>query len=310
MAMQVKANNATRVRNRVIGIFVALGVIVFVSILTAISAAENKKTIAVVKLKDDTSISANSLITEDMLESYDMYYKEFENYGTQDLGDGNKRSAIVRWSDKDLVVGQRYAAYYLRQGTVLFWDSTLKDQTRKNSYLYSMSGELLNIQMTTTQEFGDMVVPGDTLNVRAVYNVVEYNLPTEEAYKLSKEDGAEVTGVEKTRNELLFSEVQILDMLNSSGNSIFDIYYEYIAMTKAEQSAALDDDGFLESVKPNSILVEVTSEEVERFMELSAAGAQYQMTLLPRTSSSAMTESLSEIQTALAGIAGLQNEGN
>lgn len=310
MAMQVKANNATRVRNRVIGIFVALGVIVFVSILTAISAAENKKTIAVVKLKDDTSISANSLITEDMLESYDMYYKEFENYGTQDLGDGNKRSAIVRWSDKDLVVGQRYAAYYLRQGTVLFWDSTLKDQTRKNSYLYSMSGELLNIKMTTTQEFGDMVVPGDTLNVRAVYNVVEYNLPTEEAYKLSKEDGAEVTGVEKTRNELLFSEVQILDMLNSSGNSIFDIYYEYIAMTKAEQSAALEDDGFLESVKPNSILVEVTSEEVERFMELSAAGAQYQMTLLPRTSSSAMTESLSEIQTALAGIAGLQNEGN
>jgi hypothetical protein len=162
--------------------------------------------------------------------------------------------------------------------------------------------------MTTTSDFGDMVVPGDSLNIRAVYTATVYNLPTAETYQLSQEEGSDVTGVEKTYNELLFSEVQILDMLNDSGNSIFDIYYEYISMTKEEQSAALDDDSFLESVQPASILVEVTSEEVERYMELQAAGATYQITLLPRTSSSSITESLSEIQTALAGIAGLSDD--
>lgn len=308
MAMQVKANNASRVKNRILGIFIALGVIVFVCVLTAISAAENKKTITVCRIVPDQPISANSLITENMVEPYDMYYKEFEQYGTMEFSDGSTRSTIVRWADKDLVLGQRYAAYYMRGGTILFWDSTLKDQTRKNSYLYSMSGELLNIQMTTTDDFGDMVVPGDSLNIRATYTETVFNLPTEEAYIMSQEDGADITGVEYTRNELLFSEVQILDMLNSQGNSIFDIYYEYIAMTKAQQSAALQDDGFLQSVQPSSILVEVTSEEVERYMELQAAGAQYQITLLPRTSSSAMTESLSEIQTALAGIAGLESK--
>ena len=308
MAMQVKANNASRVKNRILGIFVALALIIFVCVLTAISAAENKKTITVCRISTDSPISANSLITEDKLVAYDMYYKEFEQYGTMKFNDGTTRSTIVRWADKDAVIGKRYAAYYMREGTLLFWDSTLKDQTRKNSYLYSMSGELLNIKMTTTQDFGDMVVPGDSLNIRAVYQATVYNLPTVEAYQLSQEDGAEVTGVEKTYNELLFSEVQILDMLNSSGSSIFDIYYEYIAMTKAQQQAALADDGFLESVKPASILVEVTSEEVERYMALQAAGAQYQMTLLPRTSSSSITESLSEIQTALAGIAGLEKD--
>lgn len=309
MALNIKANNASRSKNRLLGIIIAACVIVFICIMTAISSAETKKTITVVRIKSDTPISANSLITDDMLEAYDMYYKEFQQYGTMKFSDGSTRSTIVRWNDKDLVVGKRYAAYYMRGGTVLFWDSTISDQTRKNSYLYSMSDELLNIQMTTTQDFGDMVVPGDTLNVRATYTAKVYNLPTEQEYKLNSANGAAASdGVEITKTDSLFSEVTILDMLNSSGNSIFDIYYQYIAATKAEQQAMLNDDEFLQSVQPASILVECTAEEVEHYMKLQAAGASYQMTLLPRTSSSSITDSLSEIQTALAGIAGLKEQ--
>lgn len=307
MAVNLKSNNSSRAKNRLIGIVLALGVIIFVSVLTAISSAEMKKTVTVVRLKKDVAIPANSLITENMVEAYDMYYKEYKQYGTMKFSDGSTRSTIVRWQDRDAVLGQRYAAYYMRSGTVLFWDSTIKDQTRKNSYLYNMSGELLNINMTTTKDFGNMVVPGDSLNVRATYTTTLYNLPTEEEYKLSQEAGeGTYNGVEVTNTECLFSEVQILDMLNSDGNSIFDIYYQYIASTKTQQQAMLSDDGFLASVKPSSILVECTSEEVEHFMELEANKADYQMTLLPRTSSSSITDSLSEIQTALAGIAGLE----
>lgn len=301
--INLKVNNATKARNRIIGIVLALCVIVFVCIMTAISSAENKKTIDVVRIKTNYPISANALITEDMIERYPMYYKEFEQYGTMKFSDGTTRSTIVRWSDKDYVLGKRYAAYYMRGGTILFWDSTIADQTRKNSYLYNMSGELLNIQMETKKDFGDMVVPGDSLNIRATYTYTNYDLTSEEAYMLSggqSTDGAEVTVVEP-----LFSEVTILDMLNSSGQSIFDIYYEYIAASKAEQAALLQDDGFLEAVQPKSILLECTAEEVEHYMKVQSYGASYQMTLLPRTGSSSITESLSEIQTALAGIAGL-----
>ena len=296
MALKVKSNNASRAKNRLIGILLAACLVV---------SAETKKTITVVRLKSDSPISANSLITEDKIEAYDMYYKEFQQYGTMKFSDGSTRSILVRWSDRDLVVGQRYAAYYLRGGTVLFWDSTLKDQTRKNSYLYNMTGELLNIQMNTVQDFGDMVVPGDTLNIRATYSTTVYNLPTELEYRLSTESGGTGTvGVEVAKTDMLFSEVSILDMLNSSGSSIFDIYYSYIGKTKAEQMMLLSDDNFLASVKPASILLECTAEEVERFMTLDEAGASYQITLLPRTSSSSITDSLSEIQEALAGIAG------
>lgn len=305
MALQVKANNQSRARNRILGILIALIVVMIITIATAAASAESRKTIAVVRLKDD--ISANALITDDMLEVYDMYYKEYAQYGTMKFSDGTTRSTIVTWNMRDKVVGQRYAAYYLRGNTVLFWDSTIKDQTRKNSYLYSMSGELLNIQMTTTDDFGDMVVPGDSLNIYATYTETNYDLPSEEQYKYQMESGSAqgTSGVEQTKTELMFSEVQILDMLNGNGQSIFDIYYEYISKTKAEQQALLSDDSFLQNVQPASILLEVTSEEVERYMKLQSLGASYQMTLLPRKSSSSITDSLSDIQTALAGIAGL-----
>ena len=307
MALNVKANNQSRARNRILGILIALAAVLIITIATAAASAESRKTIAVVRLKDD--ISANALITNDMIEVYDMYYKEYEQYGTMEFSDGTTRSTIVTWNMRDKVVGQRYAAYYLRKNTVLFWDSTIKDQTRKNSYLYSMSGELLNIQMTTTDDFGDMVVPGDSLNIYATYTDTNYDLPSEEQYKYQVESGTSTnSGVEQTKTELMFSAVQILDMLNGNGQSIFDIYYEYISKTKAEQQALLQDDSFLENVQPASILLEVTSEEVERYMKLQSKGASYQMTLLPRKSSSSITDSLSDIQTALAGIAGLSDK--
>lgn len=305
MAMKVKTQGSTKFKTRIIGILLSLALIVFVIIMSIASSAEARKTVTVVKLKDDVSISANSLITEDMIESYEMYYKEYKNYGTMDgFSDGKVRSTIVTWADKDIVVGKRYAAYYLREGTLLFWDSTLSDQTRKNSYLYSMTGELLNINMNTVTDFGDMVVPGDTLNIRATYTKKYYNLPDEEAYMIAGGEGYE-DGVEVTQTSMLFSEVTILDMLNSAGNSIFDIYYDYISATKQEQAALLQDEAFLESVTPASILLEASPEEVEHYMELQSLGATYQITLLSRDGSSTIVDSLSEIQEALAGIAGI-----
>jgi hypothetical protein len=296
--MRVKVNSAGRARSRLFGVLIAIGMIVLVCILTTISASETKKTISVVRLKD--SVSANAMITDDMIEEYEMYYKEFEQYGVFTFSDGAKKKSIITWEDRDNVVGKRFAAYYLRGGTVLFWDSLMKEQTKKNSYLYSMDGELLNIQMDTA-DFGDMVVPGDTLNIRARYTKVSYDLPTEEEYKLAFSNNADIVGVEETVTEMLFSEVTVLDMLNSDGNSIFDIYYDYISKSKAQQSALLKDDTFLSSVKPKTILLEVTAEEADRFMEIGANDAEFLMTLLPRTGSNSIIDSLAEIQSALNG---------
>lgn len=295
--MQIKVNSSGRAKSRLFGLLIAIALIIFVCILTAVSSAENRKTVSVVRLKE--SVSANSMITENMIEEYEMYYKEFEQYGVVSFSDGSRKKSVVTWEDRDMIVNQRYSAYYLRGGTVLFWDSTIKEQTKKNSYLYSMDGELLNIQMNTT-DFGDMVVPGDTLNIRARYTKVNYDLPSEDQYRLSSRSGNS-TAVQETVTEMLFSEVTVLDMLNSSGNSIFDIYYDYISKSKAQQNALLNDEDFLKSVTPKTILLEVTAEEADRFLEMEANSPTYLMTLLPRTGSNSIIDSLAEIQSALNG---------
>jgi len=295
--MKIKVNSSGRAKSRLFGVLIAIALIIFVCVLTAISSAENRKTVSVLRLKE--SVSANSMITENMIEEYEMYYKEFEQYGVVSFSDGSKKKSVVTWEDRDMIVNQRYSAYYLRGGTVLFWDSTIKEQTKKNSYLYSMDGELLNIQMDTT-DFGDMVVPGDTLNIRARYTKVNYDLPSEEQYKLSSRN-SNSTAVQETVTEMLFSEVTVLDMLNSSGNSIFDIYYDYISKSKAQQNALLNDEDFLKSVTPKTILLEVTAEEADRFLEMEANSPTYLMTLLSRTGSNSIIDSLAEIQSALNG---------
>lgn len=300
MAMKVKTSTAARAKSRLVGIFIAVVTVVVVCVAVSISASETRKTISVVRLKE--AVSANAMITEDMIEEYQMYYKEFEQYGVVTFNDGTKKQSIVAWDDRDQVVGNRYAAYYMRGQTVLFWDATVKEQTKKNSYLYSMDGELLNIQMNT-EDFGDMVVPGDTLNIRVSYEATVYDLPSEEAYQLSAENGGSSEPVTLTKTEMLFSEVTVLDMLNKDGNSIFDIYYDYISKSKSAQSELLKNDEFLSSIEPDTILLEVTAEEADRFMEISGKSPTYQMTLLPRTGSSSIIDSLADIQAALSGTA-------
>ncbi len=290
---ETKAKNSNRYKSRLMGIVLSLGVIAGTSVITYIGSAENRKTVSVVKLKQ--GVSANQMITDDLIEEYEMYYKEFENYGVVNYADGSKRKAVITWDDRDKIVGKKYAAYYLRKDTVVFWDNFVSKQTRKNSYLYEMDGELLNIKMNTT-DFGDMVVPGDTLNIRCRYQKPNYDLPSEEAYRLS---GNKSTVVTETVTEMLFNEVTVLDMLNSNGSSIFDIYYEYISWSKSKQAQSLKDSNFLASVKPSTILLEVTPEEAERFMEMSGRNPQYLMTLLPRTGSSSIIDSLADIQSAL-----------
>lgn len=300
MAMKVKTSSASRAKGRVVGVIVALVTIIVVCVITAISSAENKKTIAVVRIKDGHSIGAGKMITDDDIEKYDMYYKEYAQSGILTFSDGSKKQSIVTWRDKDMVVGNRYSAYYLRGGTPLYWDATTKEQSKKNSYLYSMDGELLNIQLNT-EDFGDMVVPGDTINIRCAYEEVNYDLPTEEAYQLAVNSGTNISAVTTTKIEPLFKEVAVLDMLNSEGASIFDIYYDYISMTKAEQNACLQNSDFLESVKPEKILLEVTAEEADNYMRISMKDPTYLITLLPRTGSNSIIDSLSDIQSALLG---------
>lgn len=293
--MKTKGLPSNKAKSQVIGVILALLVIVVVVVVMFVSGMESRKTVEVIKLKKN--VSMNAPITDESIVSEKMYYKEFEKAGLQKMSNGKSRRAIILWSERTKIVGKTFASYYLRQGLPMYWDMVVKEQPKKHSYLYKLDGELLNINMNAV-EFGEMVVPGDMLNIRVRYSETVYDLPSEEQYLLTKDNRGTSTNLTREKQEMLFNEVKVLDMLNSDGKSIFDIYYDFLAKPKATQVTMINNKDFLKSVKPASILLSVTAEEADRFMFISGKSPRFLLTLLPRTGNNVILESLADIDKA------------
>lgn len=271
---------------------IMLGVVVAVVLgLNFWSNFQLKQTVDIVKLT--TSVPQDGVITPEIMVKDSMLKSEYEKQGVHTLADGTKRRSIVLWEDKDRIK-LAYASYYVRQGTPLYWDSLSKETPKKYSYLYKMDGELLKIKVDA-KEFGRMLVPGDKVNVRATYSENEYVLPSEQDFMLQQQLGIQPeTNVTKTVK--LFNGVVVLDLLNSRGDSIFDIYYRLLALPKQQQTELLKDDEFMSTVEPTEVLVNVTPEEADRYVQVTNNSAKFQMTLLPRSSGNLITEALNELQ--------------
>lgn len=267
---------------------VLAAVVIGVFVVNAISSAALRDTVEVVSFR--SAVPQDGLIKEDNMVKMSMMAGEYKARGLS--GDGKKRG-IVLWKEKDKI-NNTYAAYYIRQDTPVYWDAVGSESYKQYAYLYSMDGELLKISMDA-ELFGEMLVPGDRVNVRAAYTETVYTLPSEEEFYLQMQTGLQ-TSTTVNRQILLFNNVAILDMLNSNGESIFDKYYDLLALPKSEQVKIINSEDFKESVKPTEILLNVTPEEADRYMSLQSMSPQYMMTLLPRTSSNAITEVLNELQ--------------
>lgn len=281
---------------KVVGGLVGL-IVVSLGAMTAINSQSDKE-VEVIKLI--SSVPQGGILQESNFKYEKMMNKEYLRSGVDVVGKGEnktERRSILLASEKDTIVGKT-AAYFIRRDTPLHWDAIGEEVSRKNSYLYSMDGELLKIDLAPG-DFGGMIVPGDRINVRIIYNEEVYKLPTKEEIVLQERTGIEPkTTVEK--QEKLFNNVPVLDMLNSKQESIFDIYYELMTLPKDEQEKRLAEDGFKEKVTPTVILLNATPEEADHYMAIKNKGPQYLLTLLPRTNSNAITELINEINTGLA----------
>lgn len=291
--------NKEKVKERTVGKYskttkalLLLGaVVVFVVGSNIVSSLALKQSVEIVKLK--SSVPQDGRVIQDNFEKDTMLKSEYEKQGVYTLSDGTKKRAIVLWQDRSRIQNA-YASYYIRQSTPLYWDSLSKETPKKYSYLYKMDGELLKIDQNA-KEFGKMLVPGDKINIRASYTENQTTLPTERDFQLQQSSGIQ-TQTTVTRKEKLFDSAVVLDILNSRGESIFDIYYQLLAMPKAQQQATVATDEFLTQVEPSQILLNVTPEEADRYMDLQSKNPQFLMTLLPRTSGNLITEALNELQ--------------
>lgn len=218
-----------------------------------------EQTVRVCMLSQD--VYKNEVITDDMLQPYDMIKAEYQKYAIVDNG-GTKERRVILWSEKDKIINS-FAAYPLQQGTYAEYRSFIKSRVdNSDNVLYSFPGKEiipLEIGSQDLSAFKTFLQPGDTLNLEAIFS---------DEQTVSAADGYGGTTTEKQsvfKTETVFKDIMMADLLNSDGQSILDIYSKYNNATVYEQAQLDNSDSFKKSTEPKTLLVALTPAEKERY---------------------------------------------
>lgn len=260
------------------------GLLIIVIIITAllitwVYTMGRKATETVTVAMMSQPVYKNQQITENMLQAYDMVKAEFEKYSIVDNA-GNANRRVILWSEKDMIIGA-YAAYPLQANTVAEYRNFYKSKIdNSDSVMYSFPGKeivSLDIGVSDLTTFKTFLEPGDRVTVTAIYTEKE-RINVSDGY-----GGMTTENVETIRNEIVFQDILVADLLNSSGDSILDIYADYNGRSVTQQAAMDASTAFQDSVEPRSLLVALTPEEKEMYYYyLSKNGITFRMSLPQR----------------------------
>lgn len=225
-------------------------------------------------------IYKNEVITESMVKEYKMLKGEFEKYASTST-DGTKKRRIVLWEERGKLVNT-FAAYPLQQDTVAMINAVVTSRTdNSDSVLYSYPGKVivpLEVGDSELKSFKTFLQPGDRINITAIFKSTE---------KVVQDDGyggTTTTNVDTFREESLFKDIMVADLLNNNGDSILDIYASYNQKTVYQQAALDASESFQQSVTPSSLLVALTPEEEALYYKaLSKDDVTFKVSLPQRT---------------------------
>lgn len=265
--MKIGKNNkkAPRMSSKVSGNYsknniMIIGVLVVTLLLIIWVYAMGRKaqeTVQVIMYKEN--IYKNETITNDKLVPYDMIKAEFEKYAVTKK-DGTLKRRILLWEEKDKIINT-FAAYSLKANTVAEYTDIIKSRIdNSDSVLYSFPGKnivTLDVGESDLKAFKTFLQPGDRINVVAIYKTTE---------KVKEDDGyggVTQTEVDVYREDVIFPDIMLADLLNSKGDSILDIYASYNDKTVYQQANLDASESFQDSVTPKTMLVALTPEEEE-----------------------------------------------
>ena len=225
------------------------------------------------------SIYKNQVITESMLQPYDMLKGEFEKFSTV-KSNGTKQRRILLWDERQMILNS-FAAYPLQANNYCEYRNFIKSRVdNKDNVLYSFPGkDIINLKIGTDDlsAFKTFLQPGDRVNISAIYSQTEVVIEDDGF------GGQNRTQQETFKTEEVFSDLMIADLLNSKGESILDIYADYNDKTTYQQAQLDASQTFQDAVEPRTLLVALTPEEKERyFYYLSKGSVEFKMSLPQR----------------------------
>lgn len=223
------------------------------------------------------TISKNEMITEDMLSPYEMILAEYEKYSYKSSSSGQMVRRVVLWDEKSNVIN-KYAAYTLKSNTLVEnRDAIASKIDNTDSVMYSYPGKnivTLSVGTSDLSAFKTFLQPGDRINLIGIYK---------ESQTITDETGRQST-VETVKEQTIFTDIMLADLLNSSGDSILDIYEAYSNKTTYQQEQLDNSEAFQTSVTPTTMLLALTPEQEEMFYRYAygSTGVQFKISLPQR----------------------------
>lgn len=265
----------TEVNNQKRNIALA-GIIIVTVVLIAwivIVGKQAERTIAVCMLSQD--VYKNQTITADMLVEYDMIEAEFNKYAVTN-SNGTTSRRIVLWNERNALIGA-FAAYPLQNNTVAMYNNFITERVdNSDSVLYSFPGKeivAVDVIASDLDAYKTFLQPGDRVNITAIYNV---------SAESKGDDIEDSYSVDTVRTEDVFKDIMVADLLNSDGESILDIYESYNQMTVYEQAQMDSSEDFQNSVKPASLVLALTQEELQDYYRCLSKSCTFKMSLPQR----------------------------
>lgn len=277
-ASRLKLNRPSK-NNSKRNIYILLTVMITAMLITWVYSMGRKAEETVTVCMTRQSVYKNQMIVESMLMPYDMLKGEFEKFAVVG-SNGQKTRRILLWDERDLVLGS-FAAYPLQANNYCEYRNFVTSRTdNKDNVLYSFPGKDIvpfEIGEGELSTFKTFLQPGDRVNITAIFR------EDESVEKVNSYGEMEMSSEEIIRTEKAFTDILIADILNSSGDSVLDIYADYNDRTVYEQAQLDASSTFQDSVQPSSLLVAMTQEEMERYYYfLSKNDIEFKMTLPQR----------------------------
>lgn len=279
-------------RTAIFNILIAILMIAaFLLLVTTLN--KNKQTVKVVSLKAEVG---NSIITEQDIKAKEISERDFDG-------------EMILWENRKEEVIEKYPTMQIRRETPVFKDMVTGEQVLKYGYLYELKPdeELITFKYDNATAGGRIPVPGDRFRIRGSYRMSEEE---KAAYQVvgtpvdnvaSGEDVVTEEGQVKIesaqgqgqdyiigdiRTALIFDVVTVVDMLNSNGDSIYEIMREANSLPKAERDKLKSEDSYKQLITPTSMLIVIKSERASKYTEFQAASnAAYTISLLSRDES-------------------------
>lgn len=224
--------------------------------------------ITVVQVKKNLSskgIIIYEMISEDNVEEYviaEAYYKD----------------GMIKWEDVEDDAYGKYAGHFILKDTILYKDQLINERPPTYPPLENLPDDLefLTFPYNSSEAGGNILRPGDRVRIRITYET-EKTIPADEENPNSRP-----TTEKGLQSDTIFESIIITDMLNSNNNSVYMIYQEAMRYDEKQRQEMMKSSDFLSAVKPKSLQLAATADDVENYAKNKAKKGDILITILRR----------------------------